>query len=586
MTRAYWPCLLLALAATGCESDASSNDVADASTDLVADATRDDAGTDVFVDVGDVSESDALSEGVTWSTHVAPIMEEHCVTCHRVDGAGPFPLDTFESLETFGSVALDSMEAGRMPPWTADPECRPLEHERLMPDEDIATVRAWIEEGMLPGPAYDSPPFEVTPFEATHTAAIPAAYTPELGAEDDYRCYVLDLEIEEDLYLKASTIAPGNGLVHHVIVYALTDGQIDEARERDAADELTGYTCFGSPVRLQRPASGTGIQAIGETLRALQFPQQLGAWVPGQTPRWFPEDVAMRVERGSLIVMQVHYSAVAGAPEPDSTTEFQAVMTTDEPTWLTRTTPLANRGLAIPAGDPEVVDSMTVTYYGEDDLEIAGMTAHMHLLGTSILTEVVRAGGDAECGLNIPAWDFAWQESYGFEESLIVSNGDSLRLTCTYDNSTANQPIVNGEQQAPRDVEWGDGTLDEMCLTYLQTITPFEPSRGADACSPSCVEDCGTDLQCLAACEGNDVGCFGCVLSETFECGATECAASLLAAQSCLSPCITNSLMLTGGFGSCMESRCGEDYLAAADCLSGVLTRDGCSEARAACGLE
>jgi hypothetical protein len=45
-------------------------------------------------------------------------------------------------------------------------------------------------------------------------------------------------------------------------------------------------------------------------------------------------------------------------------------------------------------------------------------------------------------------------------------------MTCVYDNSAAHQPVVNGVQQAPRDVAWGEGTLDEMCLTYAVVLVP------------------------------------------------------------------------------------------------------------------
>jgi hypothetical protein len=36
-----------------------------------------------------------------------------------------------------------------------------------------------------------------------------------------------------------------------------------------------------------------------------------------------------------------------------------------------------------------------------------------------------------------------------------------------YDNSAAHQPIVDGVQQQPRTVTFGEGSLDEMCLHYV-----------------------------------------------------------------------------------------------------------------------
>jgi hypothetical protein len=57
-----------------------------------------------------------------------------------------------------------------------------------------------------------------------------------------------------------------------------------------------------------------------------------------------------------------------------------------------------------------------------------------------------------------------WQRSYRFAKPRIFKPGDTLGITCHWDNSEANQPLVGGVKQAPRDVNWGEGTGDEMCL--------------------------------------------------------------------------------------------------------------------------
>ena len=81
--------------------------------------------------------------------------------------------------------------------------------------------------------------------------------------------------------------------------------------------------------------------------------------------------------------------------------------------------------------------------------------------------EILRAGGDPECLVDIPQWDFWWQIAYGLEQEVEVSPLDSLRLECHFDNSPENQPIIDGKQMTPRDMNWGDGSLDEMCLVGL-----------------------------------------------------------------------------------------------------------------------
>ena len=49
---------------------------------------------------------------------------------------------------------------------------------------------------------------------------------------------------------------------------------------------------------------------------------------------------------------------------------------------------------------------------------------------------------------------------------------DRLNLSCRWDNSAANQPFVDGKQIEPTDLEWGDDTGDEMCLTGLYVTAP------------------------------------------------------------------------------------------------------------------
>ena len=56
--------------------------------------------------------------------------------------------------------------------------------------------------------------------------------------------------------------------------------------------------------------------------------------------------------------------------------------------------------------------------------------------------------------INIPAWDFDYQQFYRLEEAYSVENGSTLSLECVYDNPTDSE------------VNWGDGTEEEMCLVY------------------------------------------------------------------------------------------------------------------------
>jgi hypothetical protein len=86
---------------------------------------------------------------------------------------------------------------------------------------------------------------------------------------------------------------------------------------------------------------------------------------------------------------------------------------------------------------------------------------------------VKHADGSESCLIEIDDWDFDWQGQYALRQPITMNAGkDSLTLSCTWDNSQANQPFVDGKQATPQDVEWGDGSGAEMCLTALFITAP------------------------------------------------------------------------------------------------------------------
>jgi hypothetical protein len=129
----------------------------------------------------------------------------------------------------------------------------------------------------------------------------------------------------------------------------------------------------------------------------------------------------------------------------------------------------------IPAGDADAMHNWTfdpspywpqiVTgFQAGKPVTIWSASLHMHTRGTHAVTRINRADGTQECMLDIPRWDFHWQGAYAFQTPKTYNPGDSLYLECHWDNSASNQPIVNGQQMPPIDVNWGEGTTDEMCL--------------------------------------------------------------------------------------------------------------------------
>jgi hypothetical protein len=276
---------------------------------------------------------------------------------------------------------------------------------------------------------------------------------------------------EETTYITGFGALPGNhNVVHHIIAYLVEPHGVDKFKAWEEEDETPGYTCFGGP------SGPGGSQGLGSDVRFI------GGWAPGGVGGDFPPGTGLRIDPGSYISLQVHYNTFAGEPEPDlSKVVFKTDDTVEHEALVQPWTAyqwLIGAGMEIPAGEASVSHSWGADPFnlpidlfdGAKALRIYSAALHMHNLGVAGTTYIERADGSQECLLKIEDYDFGWQRSYGFMEPTEIRAGDQLTIQCEWDNSAANQPHVDGKRVEPRDVKWGEGTTDEMCVGFYYVV--------------------------------------------------------------------------------------------------------------------
>jgi hypothetical protein len=410
---------------------------------------------------------------VTWHTDIRPIVEQRCATCHQPGGVGPTDFTDTSDWEggpaTWAAAASAAVASGAMPPWMPSDDCHAIEDDRGLTDAQRALFAAWAEQDHAVGEEADyvAPAPEVRPMvdrKAEWGApdvvlSSPVPYDISTAQPDDYRCIVLDHEFPVDTWLRGVEVVPDQrAWVHHLILYQFSPDQVEALLAEDAQTPEIGYPCFNNP--------------NAETMMA---------WAPGQNGEFLPEGVGRYVKAGSKWVAQIHYNTLGADPAdvPADQTSVEIWEYDAQPERAVLTVPFANMGIRLPAGDPDVVerDDFTVSdIFGQlpFDLPLMGVMAHMHQLGTAISLEAKTPGEGSTCLVDIPRWDFNWQQSYYFPEDdwFSASSDTTFKMTCRYDNSAANQIVVNGESLEPRDVFWGENTTDEMCLTYLLAVVP------------------------------------------------------------------------------------------------------------------
>jgi hypothetical protein len=415
-------------------------------------------------------------DGVTYYRDIKPLVDQRCGGCHVAGGIASFPLNTYEDVYDVRTLVKDAVVARTMPPWLAADGCAEYANDRSLSDEQITMIAEWVDAGALAGDPRKEPdplPDMNTELQRVDvTVEYPEAYTPGLSP-DDYRCFPADWPYDEVAYVTGWSVEPGNPeIVHHVIAWLGAPSQAADVEREDRNDEGPGYQCFGDGgVWPELPLDENSIW--------------LGAWAPGERAQIFPAGTGLKVKPGSKIVLQVHYNTLASEAVEDHTRMyFQVEREVPQPAvmlpWLS---PFwFDGGMRIPAGQPDVKHSFAFnpSLVVGAPLQIFMPMLHMHQLGKSGRLSIFRGGKrDQEtCLLDIDRWDFDWQLSYPLAEPIMLNRGDELNIECHWDNTPENQPRINGEPLPVREVNWGEGTRDEMCLGVFYLAKPVSSDPG------------------------------------------------------------------------------------------------------------
>jgi hypothetical protein len=112
--------------------------------------------------------------------------------------------------------------------------------------------------------------------------------------------------------------------------------------------------------------------------------------------------------------------------------------------------------------------------YFHTDAVLHNVLPHMHLLGKSVRVTMTPPGEKPVVLVDIPAWDYRWQETYWFKEPIKVKASTKLEVLARFDNSEANP---NNPTKPPRDVTYGEQTTDEMLFAFFGVTSAVKPSQ-------------------------------------------------------------------------------------------------------------
>ncbi len=390
---------------------------------------------------------------VTFNGQIAPIIFQNCSPCHRPGEAAPFSLLSYQDAarkgKTIGRVTAEHV----MPPWKAEPASYAYRDERRLTAEQIALIQAWVGQGMPEGDPAQKP--EPPKFasgwrlgEPDLIVEMPAAYHVPADGPDIYRNIPVQLGLTEDKWVAAIDMRPSaRTVVHHVLYFADGNGRIHEKPQQGSEPGFSGMRAGGAAI-------------------------PLGGWAVGGQPHFFPDGLALRLPKGSDLVVQYHFHPT-GKPETEkSVIGFYFAKKAPERTLTRIQMPPSYSlfsGLDIPAGEKDFVirDSYTLPVA----VDGVGVSAHAHYIATQMKMTATLPGGGVKTLLLIKDWDFAWQDRYFFKEAVPLPPGTKLDVEIHWDNSATNP---RNPSNPPIHVTWGEESKDEMGSVSLIAVAHQE----------------------------------------------------------------------------------------------------------------
>ncbi|WP_010581782.1 redoxin domain-containing protein [Schlesneria paludicola] len=369
---------------------------------------------------------------ITYTKHIAPLIQTHCIHCHRAGEIGPFELSCYDDVVNWSSTIREVIEDRRMPPWHADSHAGTFANDRRLPEEDKQRLFAWIDNGMPEGAASDLPAarqfadgWQIT--QPDLVLSMSEAFSVPAKGTVEYQLFPINVTFEKDMWIAESEARPGNrAVVHHLILF---------------------YT----PPGFEHPAEAAALQ------------NSIATFAPGM-PVWrAASGTARRIPAGSKLYLQAHYTP-NGAPATDLSRIGLVFADRKQVDKQLLTDAIINPHLRIPPNTDNVLIKAEHTF--RRDMHLISLMPHMHLRGKAFRIESLAPNGERTMLLDVPRYDFNWQNIYSFSKPLTLPAGTKLVCSAWYNNTDKNPSNPDSSQT----VEWGDQTWEEMLVAQIETV--------------------------------------------------------------------------------------------------------------------
>ncbi len=391
---------------------------------------------------------------------VIKIITDNCIKCHYSNDFGNLNFSNPDNVYFNSSLIKYVVSKAIMPPWRADTSFHCFINDRRLKPEEIKAIEDWIptvnkiknkstKKQSIKGndlDYYKKPDLILS---------LPKPFKIQDNNKDVFVTYLLKTNLKVNKYISAIAIKPSNKKeLHHARVEIDSSGFFNKKINTDGYFETSSIE--------------------NESDIALLNSKPIAIYLPGLFYNKFPKGTAYPLSVKDKIILHLHY-APSTIEQEDQTEVWIYYSDVPNPNIVVYNNGRLNDYSIILPPDSITTVSFKSTPLN-NDFTIFALQLHMHLLGKSIKLEAVTPSNDTINLLNIPNWDFNWQEYYYYNKMVTIPKGSVFITTSVFDNTNENPNNPNIPTKAMN--FYGMDTKNEMmgyiCLGFYND-NPIKP---------------------------------------------------------------------------------------------------------------
>ena len=277
----------------------------------------------------DLIDQASADVGITYHNRISRIVQTNCVECHRDGGVAPFALTTHADVTAHAAMIKQVVEAGTMPPWFAEsptrtgaengiPDCGPTTAHWPTPRSKTCLLGSMAANKQ--GDERDARSPVLSRRAGSSANRMPcSSFQQQCQSRPPgtmpYQNIVIETNLDEDKWVQAIEVQPGNrSVVHHMTIFLLS-AEKERASSRGSGGRRAAH----------------GFWAI---------------YVPGNATLVYPDGFAKALPKMPNLRCQVHYT-----PNGTATTDLSrigVVYAKQPPRHEVRVVGIGNPRMAIP----------------------------------------------------------------------------------------------------------------------------------------------------------------------------------------------------------------------------------------------